>query len=506
MAETEALLRAALTGAGQLVLVDGPPGIGKTAFLQTVAVRAKALGLSQLAARAGELEQGFAFGIVRQLFERRLAASPASGRKELLAGAAAFAAPVFTPHALASETSPDALHPALHGLYWLTANLAARAPLLLVVDDAHWADSASMRFLEYLAHRLDGLPAAVLIASRSSGVDPLRALALEPGATTIHLPLLSERGVGALVEARLGSATEPEVTNACYSATGGNPFLLDELLMWLATADDPLAALHGPPPPNVQTSVSHRLSRLSSAAQALATAAAVLDLEATVSQTSRLAGVALIDVGPAADELVRAGLLTTARPFQFTHALVRAAVLAGVAHAERSVSHARAARLLLDEGADVGIVARHLAESDPLGEEWATDALRRAAQHALAHADPGSAVTWLRRCLDEPLAVQLRAAVLHELGIAEQRLGDLQAEIHLRQAFNLAQDPVARAETLRALLLQLLSTGSGDEVLRMLDATLPQLATRDVDLARRVEAEVLSAARHSVSSSLWAAD
>ena len=55
---------------------------------------------------------------------------------------------------------------ALHGLYWLTANLAAEQPLLILVDDAHWADPPSLRWLAYLAQRLDGLPAALIVAAR----------------------------------------------------------------------------------------------------------------------------------------------------------------------------------------------------------------------------------------------------------------------------------------------------------------------------------------------------
>src|SRR4051812_18788787 len=87
------LLHAIATGSGRLVLVEGPPGIGKTAYIGAVAARAASLQLQVLRARAAELEQGFAYGVVRQLFERRLAAEPADGRSDLLAGAAGLAAP-----------------------------------------------------------------------------------------------------------------------------------------------------------------------------------------------------------------------------------------------------------------------------------------------------------------------------------------------------------------------------------------------------------------------------
>jgi DNA-binding CsgD family transcriptional regulator len=507
LGQVESLLHAARNGRGALALIEGPPGIGKTAFLEAATALAQSLEMQVLAARAGELEQGFAFGVVHQLFERRLARAAPAERKRLLAGAASFAARVFAPSSAPTDSaSPEALHATLHGLYWLTANLATAHPLVVAVDDAHWADAASLAFLVYLARRVDGLASLILIAARSPGGDErLAALSLGSRAS-ISLPNLSEGAVGRLVESRFGAAADPRIAGACYAATNGNPFLVRALIDWLAAADDPAAAvLSGAAPPGVQTSVLYRLRRLSSGAQAVAKAAAVLDADATVSRTSALADLSLAETGVAADELLSAGLLGSARPFQFVHALVRGAVLANVPAAERSTLNLRAAQLLREESADVGIVARHLTDCDPVGESWVVDVLQRAAVKALAHADPGSAATWLRRCLDEPLAAEVRARILRELGLAEQRLGDARADLHLRQAFALTEDPIERAETLRALLLDLLPAGGRAEVVAMLDATLPELATRDPDLAQRLEAETLSAARHSVSTSLWAA-
>ena len=154
--DADQLLHALATGSGRLVLVEGPPGIGKTAYIGAVAACAASLQLQVLRARAAELEQGFAYGVVRQLFERRLAAEPADGRSDLLAGAAGLAAPLVTPTAHAPE--PEAQYALLHGLYWLTANLARRCPLLLIVDDAQWADLPSLQFLDYLLRRLDEHP------------------------------------------------------------------------------------------------------------------------------------------------------------------------------------------------------------------------------------------------------------------------------------------------------------------------------------------------------------
>ena len=107
-----------------------------------------------LAARSSELEREFGFGVVRQLFEAAVAEAP----DVALAGAAASAAPLFAtdPGGAPGDGEAAASFAALHGLYWLTLNLAAERPLLLAVDDLHWCDRPSLRFLAYLARRLEG--------------------------------------------------------------------------------------------------------------------------------------------------------------------------------------------------------------------------------------------------------------------------------------------------------------------------------------------------------------
>ena len=119
-----------------------------------------------LSARGGELEGGFAFGIVRQLFEAPLAAATPELRAELLAGAAELSAPLFASAPTLLGEGAESSFAMLHGLYWLIANLASRTPTLLVVDDLHWADEPSLRWLVYLARRLEGLPVLLLVATR----------------------------------------------------------------------------------------------------------------------------------------------------------------------------------------------------------------------------------------------------------------------------------------------------------------------------------------------------
>jgi predicted ATPase len=149
-------------GAGGVVLVEGVAGIGKTALLAEAQAQARTRGMSLLAATGGELERDFPYGVVRQLFEPATRRLPPSERTDVLAGAAAPAAGIVAGGAAAGD--PLSIQ---HALYWLTVNLAARAPLLLTVDDLQWADAASLRVLLFLVRRLDGLSALLVLATRS---------------------------------------------------------------------------------------------------------------------------------------------------------------------------------------------------------------------------------------------------------------------------------------------------------------------------------------------------
>ena len=169
--ELEVLDRAiagTLAGSAGLVLVEGPTGIGKSRLVGEARRRAAQSGLNVLFARGGELERDFPFGVVRQLFEQRLVDEGV--RERVLAGAAGAVATVFGVAAkpVDDEAAGDGNFASLHGLYWLTVNLSAEGPLLLAVDDLHWCDRASLRFLAYLTRRLEGLPIVVVGTLRQS--------------------------------------------------------------------------------------------------------------------------------------------------------------------------------------------------------------------------------------------------------------------------------------------------------------------------------------------------
>ena len=243
VAALDAALAETVAGSGRLLVIGGPAGIGKSGLLADLRARAGD-ELLVLAARASELEREFGFGVVRQLFEAT-AADPARG-PAALAGAAAPAASVLG----AMDDAGVASFAALHGLFWLASNLAAEQPLLLAVDDLHWCDRPSLRFLAYLARRLEGLPIllATTVRSGDPGTDPtlLAEIALDPAAQALEPGPLSATGAAALVRERLGAAAEPAFCEACHAATGGNPLLLRQLLRALeAERVEPVAAQRG---------------------------------------------------------------------------------------------------------------------------------------------------------------------------------------------------------------------------------------------------------------------
>jgi len=195
-----------LLSAGGVLVIEGGAGIGKTALVDAACLRAGERGLAVLRARGAELEAGFGFGVVRQLFERRLAAASPEERELLLAGPAEAA---WTLLGAPSAAEPaDTSFAVLHGLYWLVANLAAVQPVVVAVDDAHWADRASLRWLAYLAPRAGDLGMSLLVALRPAdpAADAAALLAVRRRAAVIVRPrLLSEQAVASLAREELGT-------------------------------------------------------------------------------------------------------------------------------------------------------------------------------------------------------------------------------------------------------------------------------------------------------------
>ncbi len=506
LARIDERLREASAGRGSLLLLEGPAGIGKTRLVLAAGRHGRELGLATLSARGSELERDFAYGLVRQLFEVPLVAASPWERAELLAGAAGHAATLFGLAAARDDVADALLDPSfaiLHGLYWLCANLGRRSPLLLCIDDVHWADQASLRFLQFLGRRLDELPIAVVAAARpgrSADAAPvLAALAASPPTEVLGLAPLSERAVAELMRLAFGTDVEPAFAGACHEVTGGVPFFVQELVRAIAeqgikptaAASSRIAALA---PRAVSHSVTLRLSRLSPPARLLARAAAVLG-EADVRLAAGLAGVDTSTAATAADELAAAEILEEGLPLRFVHPIVRAAAEADFSPGERAGLHAAAARRLADEGASAHRIAAHLLATDPAGDDEVAGSLLSAARAATANGAPDSAVAYLRRALAEPPSRRLRPDVLLELGFAESYAGDPQAAAHLEAALDIAPATTAQVSITLALGRMLQIGGRNREALEVFDRTRARLGATDKSAALTLEGAALGAAQ-----------
>jgi DNA-binding CsgD family transcriptional regulator len=496
----------AIAGGGSLLVLQGPAGIGKTRLVMAAGQRGRKLGLQVLSARGSELERDFGYGVVRQLFEAPVVAAPPPERAELLAGAAGRAAALFGvagPHDDAADALLDPSFAILHGLYWLCANLAGRSPLLLCIDDAHWADQPSLRFLDFLGRRLQELPIAVVAAARPAepreGSPLLGALAADASAEVVVLAPLSERAVAELMRLGLGAEVESVFARACHEVTGGVPFLVKELVRTIAEEGiEPTTAavsrVGALAPRAVSQSVVQRLSRLSSATGELARAAAVLG-EADLRLTAGLADVDPRAAATAADELAAAGILEQGRPLRFVHPIVRAAVEADLSSGERAGLHAAAARRLASEGASADRIAAHLLATDPAADDWVVASLRAAARTAIATGVPDSAAAYLRRAVEEPPSAQQLPDVLLELGFAESYAGQPEAAAHLEAALDAAADPTDQVSITLALGRTLQIEGHMRESLEVFDRTAARLSSSDRRAALTLEGAAIGAAQ-----------
>jgi DNA-binding CsgD family transcriptional regulator len=489
------LVQGASEGDAVLALLEGPAGIGKSTVLASARERAEAAGFRVLTARGSDLERELAFGVVRQLFESLLLSSPGD-RERWLAGSADAAARVFAPPDEGGMASAGSMG-VLHGLFWLTANVAADGPLCLSIDDLHWCDPASLRFIAYLERRLEGLRVLVATAARieDAGADSRLVLdiAQDPAAIPIRLSELSEDGTIELVRDRLAQEADGAFCAACHRATGGNPLLLQELVKTLADErirpDAARAdAIREVGPRAVSRSVLLRLSRLPPDAVEVARAVALLGDGASLPATAALADLDESSVARATGALAAAGILRDEAPLGFVHALVRDAVYHDLSAAERELRHERAARELAALGAAPEAIASHLLLVPARGDAWAAEVLREAGRLATRRGDADSAVSYLRRALEELPADENRVPLLWELGAAEARVDSAASAERLREVHDRLEDPLQRALAADVLARSLLWTRPAQEAVAVAQRAVAELEGTHADQRRALEA------------------
>jgi DNA-binding CsgD family transcriptional regulator len=488
---------------GGVLLIEGRVGIGKTSLVEVACSRAGERGHEVVRARGSELESGFAFGVVRQLFERRLAAAGEGERAALLAGPAAAAWPLLSGE-VSAQPAGDSSFAVLHGLYWLVVNFAAGGPLLIAVDDAHWADEPSLRWLAYLAPRLEGLAAGLLVAMRpgepaATGI-PLAAVRAQ-AAAVLRPALLSEPAVSAMVRAVAGGEASDELCAAVYAACGGNPLYLAELLRAAEASGRPLATarpaellaggLEG-----IARQVIARVSSLGPGALDLAQALAVLGDGCELRHAAAIAGVTMAVAARLAGDLARAEVLLAGDRARFVHPVIRDALEESLDGGGRDHAHRCAARLLHDEGAPPGQVAAHLLQVRPAGDGWVLARLRQAAEAAMGTGAPQAAAVLLDRALAEPPPPGQRAGVLREAARAQVTAGREQAFLLLEQALQLAASPRERAGIALEVAEAYAALFRWVDAVDVIERALTELGDADPQLAARLEGELVVCGLH----------
>lgn len=496
--QIKGVFQAALSGTGATLVIEGPAGIGKTSLLAHARGLASETGVRVLHARASQLEREFAMGVVRQWFEPILRGPD---REALLAGAAGLAEA-----SLAGAPDMLGLDPSgvFHGLYWLAANLCERGPLLLMLDDAQWADDASLRVVAFLVGRVSSLPLAVIIGTRpdmpGGAVAALNDVRRNPATSVVVPQPLDVDAVEDLLQAVSSASVEREFAGACQKASGGNPFLLWELVRALqaqhvqftaAAADE----VPGVAPSSVARSVGETLERTGGAGTAAARALATIGDGAELDLTAELAELSAEQARDAVSQLVVAGLLEDALPLRFRHPILASAVRATQTSLERAEAHRRAAELLRARGAEVERIALQLMHTTPASDEAVAGELHAAAARARARGAPATAVTLLERALAELPAGEHRAAVLLELGEGEYSLGrTAQAAEHLEQARRCTDDPAVLGRALIGLFQARAGNFADQRALAPLFAeSLPNVLERDRELGLRLWALTLLA-------------
>jgi DNA-binding CsgD family transcriptional regulator/predicted negative regulator of RcsB-dependent stress response len=491
-------------GWGRTVLIEGADGTGKTRLLHEMRARADFAGWRIFAAAGNELEREFPFGVAVQLFEAFWAAAGPTERAIIGSGPGHLAGGLMNGHMdVGSPPRSDQAYPVIHSLVWFVRNIvspdgsgSARRPLAILIDDGHWADDPSLRFLVYLAARLERLPIALVVALRPrrriSDTPTYAALRSSASSDILRLDPLGRAGADAMIRSEFSDPDEAFVSS-CYAVTRGNPFLLTELLSDVRNKRQPPDAktavkLTDCVPDAVTTAVSMMLERMSADERAVASAVAVLGDRQPLTAIAHVAEVDLRTTTEIADTLADADVLTPGAPVSFVYPVVRAAVLDAISPLARGQTHRRAAMIIREQGAESAAVAEHLLAAPPESDPNAVDALRVAAQEDIDAGNASGAVRLLSRALEEQPPATLYPAVVAELGHAEARAGLPQASERLQEAIGVTDDPARRAELALTRGKILLEQNNAREAAAVFDSGRRELGGSTEPLADDLEA------------------
>ena len=493
----------AVAGRGQAVLLRGPSGIGKTQLLRAAEQRFAARGIRVLRADNAEVSSGSGYAGVRALFQ--------GIDQEMVQGAARWARAALTP--ADDGDVPSGGYAVLHGLYWLVVGLSSEQPLALIVDDAHWCDKSTLRWLDFLLRRADTMRLLVVVAQRTGIADDelLTQLTTHECCATLEVRPLGRDDVVDLIAAGLDEVPAPAFAARCTDVSGGNPLLLYRLLGELRR--------NGVQPDAQSVELVQEMGRDVLAASVMAALAKQPDYVTGVARAAALVGtgqphliaalcrVPVRSVITAMHLLVRCDVLDEDRK-AFVHDQVRSTILAGVSEEELHATRAKAARLLNDEGEPAETVAGHLLLT-PVDEPWMQPVLRDAAASANRRGSAEAAMGYLQRALgskwldgDTRIRLQTDLAGLlaqidpaSALPVLREVLGqvsDARARTPLAALFARAAQPVYSSQEAVELLV---------EVIEQLDTAIgPNPGPADQELRTLAESALLMAATDECST------
>lgn len=435
------------TPSNELVTFAGPAGMGKTTLVSAARLRALEQGCTVLSAKGGENEHGLAFRVVRQFLQPALAAMDETELRTFLGSWYDIVAVALGLEAGSATHVPDPTG-VRDGLDWVMTRLAMKkAPVVLLLDDLHWADAESLGWLASFAPRAADLPLLIVAAYRPDDMpheaNAFRTLVERHGNRPHTLGPLSADGVARIIRNEVGEDAEDEFCDECWTATGGSPFEAVELAIRLGERHvrgvrhelpvmrDLAAAVKGP-------GLIERLHRLSPATVRFAWAAAVLGGSFSPELAATLAVIGNEESAEATERLRTARILADSQGpgggLEFVHPIVSTTIYRDVPSNLRVGMHDRAAEAVRAAGFGPMAAARHLLEVPCDGRPEVVECLRAAAHEYLRSGAPEAARRVLTRALQEPPPREDRAAILHELACSTFLIEPRATVSHLREA------------------------------------------------------------------------
>ncbi|MEV1080934.1 AAA family ATPase [Streptomyces sp. NPDC050211] len=482
-------LRADRSSSGSLLVFRGEAGLGKTALLAETRRIAEARGCTVWSARGGETLKSVPFNVVRQLLQPALVSLMPEEAREYLGDWYDIAGPALgITDPGDRQADPQGV---CDGLVAAVRRLARRDwPLVLLIDDAHWADQETLRWLAAFAERLDDLSVLVVVARRPGEVAAdsaryLDAVAAAAGAPVTNLSALTPDATAGLTRATVGPHADAPFCREVWAVTGGNPYETVELLAKVQDSElEPVEAqaaeLRALNRSARGGGLVARLEGLGVDATRFAWAAAILGADISVDLVARLATMSHDQAVRCAELLCNARILTAPDPatsragdsgLEFVHPLIATAVYNSIPPALCTAMHGIAAQVVTDSGRGAAAASRHLLLVHPDDDEEVVEQLREAAREHLAVGAPDAARRCLDRALVEPPLPEVHARVLYELGCATLLTAPATTIDHLQSALAMpGLDGTERVDAVFRLSQALLHNDQLEEAVRTVEA------------------------------------